>query len=211
MRHNLTDKQKAFVREYLLDLNATQAAIRAGVTLEPKPPETGWYMYFLIDPRDDTIFYVGKGKGKRVWQHLSQPKNDRNHVKARRIEEIRKNGVEPVCRVFESFKEEGAAFNCEKEMISSLRSYGLTNLTGGMCAAKERMRDRAKSFKDRLPAFARTLQNLNPAGIAAVNAVFGSTTDCYYAIEKAIENEINEPTPNVITFKPGEGVVFGWE
>ena len=26
----LTDKQQAFVREYLVDLNATQAAIRAG-------------------------------------------------------------------------------------------------------------------------------------------------------------------------------------
>lgn len=30
MRHALTEKQKSFVREYLLDLNATQAAIRAG-------------------------------------------------------------------------------------------------------------------------------------------------------------------------------------
>jgi phage terminase small subunit len=30
MRHELTDKQKTFVQEYLLDLNATQAATRAG-------------------------------------------------------------------------------------------------------------------------------------------------------------------------------------
>lgn len=30
MGHKLTEKQAAFVREYLIDLNATQAAIRAG-------------------------------------------------------------------------------------------------------------------------------------------------------------------------------------
>lgn len=30
MEHRLTQKQKAFCEEYLIDLNATQAAIRAG-------------------------------------------------------------------------------------------------------------------------------------------------------------------------------------
>lgn len=37
----LTDKQKAFVQEYLLDLNATQAAIRAGYS-ENTASETGY-------------------------------------------------------------------------------------------------------------------------------------------------------------------------
>ncbi len=32
--HKLTDKQKAFIEEYLIDLNATQAAIRAGYSQE---------------------------------------------------------------------------------------------------------------------------------------------------------------------------------
>lgn len=29
----------------------------------------GWYVYALRDPRDNVIFYVGKGKGDRVYQH----------------------------------------------------------------------------------------------------------------------------------------------
>ncbi len=29
-----------------------------------------WYVYRLIDPRDDSTFYVGKGKGNRVFAHM---------------------------------------------------------------------------------------------------------------------------------------------
>ena len=28
-----------------------------------------FYVYCLVDPRDNKIFYVGKGKGNRVFQH----------------------------------------------------------------------------------------------------------------------------------------------
>jgi hypothetical protein len=28
-----------------------------------------FYVYELIDPRDGKVFYVGKGKGERAWQH----------------------------------------------------------------------------------------------------------------------------------------------
>ncbi len=30
----------------------------------------GWYVYRLIDPRDGSTFYVGKGKGNRVFAHM---------------------------------------------------------------------------------------------------------------------------------------------
>jgi uncharacterized protein len=30
----------------------------------------GYYVYFLKDPRNSNIFYVGKGKGNRVFQHI---------------------------------------------------------------------------------------------------------------------------------------------
>jgi len=31
---------------------------------------SGFYVYFLINPLNNKVFYVGKGIGKRAWQHL---------------------------------------------------------------------------------------------------------------------------------------------
>ena len=50
-------------------------------------PKIGHYVYLLIDPRDNSIFYVGKGQGDRVFAHAKgalketeqstlSPKND---------------------------------------------------------------------------------------------------------------------------------------
>lgn len=32
--------------------------------------EIGFYVYRLIDPRNGNTFYVGKGKGNRVFAHM---------------------------------------------------------------------------------------------------------------------------------------------
>lgn len=31
--------------------------------------QLGWYVYLLRDPRDAEVFYVGKGRGNRVFAH----------------------------------------------------------------------------------------------------------------------------------------------
>ena len=47
--------------------------------------EIGHYVYLYIDPRDNTVFYIGKGQNNRVFDHLKD-KNENEKVK--RIAEI---------------------------------------------------------------------------------------------------------------------------
>lgn len=35
-----------------------------------------YYVYALVDPRDNRIFYIGKGKGNRIFQHAKDALND---------------------------------------------------------------------------------------------------------------------------------------
>ena len=132
----LTPRQQRFVDEYLIDLNATQAAIRAGY--EWPDGCSGFYVYFLIDPRDNVIFYVGKGKGRRMAFHKMEAVSSRprNGVKAARILSILRSGLTPVERVFAHGLPEPAAYAIERDMISQLRG-GLTNMAGGVVSRDE--------------------------------------------------------------------------
>ena len=54
----------------------------------------GYYVYRLIDPRNGSTFYVGKGSGNRVLQHVAEASGlpDRASLKLDRIREIESAG-----------------------------------------------------------------------------------------------------------------------
>ena len=60
------------------------------------PPEViqklRYYVYLYLDPDTDEVFYVGKGRGNRVFNHL---KDTSESEKTDRIKEIRRRGKEP--------------------------------------------------------------------------------------------------------------------
>ena len=89
-----------------------------------------YYVYELIDPRVNLPFYVGKGKDKRVYFHLSEKsraKSD-NFKKFDKIKKIRKEGYEPEVKIVQYFEDENGAYEYEEKLI---RTYGRRNIDEG--------------------------------------------------------------------------------
>jgi hypothetical protein len=73
-------------------------------------------------------FYIGKGKGNRIFDHLKS-KNDLNLNKVNLINEIIDNGDEPIIRIIKNELTEYEAYTLENIIITKLNT--LTNIAGG--------------------------------------------------------------------------------
>lgn len=89
----------------------------------------GFYVYVLIDPRDGMVFYVGKGKGKRHANHLSEYRNARisNSAKYAKIGEITAAGYEPKALCVRDGMSSRDALTIETQIIKKLGRKYLTN------------------------------------------------------------------------------------
>ncbi|MFC1511705.1 hypothetical protein ACFL5H_00735 [Candidatus Latescibacterota bacterium] len=96
------------------------------------------YVYRLIDPRTGETFYVGKGKGNRVFQHIraeqifEDDNNEENIIdnKIKKIREIRNAGFEVAHVIHRHGMDDKTAFEVEAALIDAYP--GLTNKVGGM-------------------------------------------------------------------------------
>lgn len=79
-----------------------------------------YYVYCLIDPRNDEVFYIGKGQNNRVFSHLSGKEETE---KSKQIAEIKKSGKEVRAYVVRHGMEtEDEAFHVEATLIAFLQS-----------------------------------------------------------------------------------------
>ena len=82
------------------------------------------YVYVYSDPDTHKPFYVGKGKGDRVFNHLS----DRSESdKVRKINDIKARGKEPVIEILAHGLDEETAFKVEAAVIDLIGIDNLTN------------------------------------------------------------------------------------
>lgn len=128
-----TEEQLKFIEQYKLILNVDGALKKANLYLK-RTAEKRFYVYFLIDPRTDVIFYVGKGTGKRVRRHVKVAISGRfdNGPKCERILSILNSGRQVKERIFAETSSEAKAFAIERVLIEDLAEHGLTNIVHGI-------------------------------------------------------------------------------
>lgn len=95
-----------------------------------------FYVYALIDPRNNQYFYIGKGKEKRYTSHFEKRKNTDNSLKDDRIREIEIQGNKVQIQLLFTNLDEQTAYDLEKIIIYKLGRISfsegiLTNLVPG--------------------------------------------------------------------------------
>lgn len=88
-----------------------------------------YYVYLLISPIDNKVFYIGKGKGNRMERHVKLAKknkisNGNNHL-FRKIKSILEYHNDVIYKVVYNTDDEVLAYEKEIEMI---KEYGIENL-----------------------------------------------------------------------------------
>src|SRR5262249_20399413 len=94
----------------------------------------GHYVYRLIDPRNGTTFYVGRGQGNRIFSHAAgkevpNSNEDSENLKLRIIWDISNAGLEVAHVIHRHGLSEESAREVEAALIDAYP--GLTNLIGG--------------------------------------------------------------------------------
>jgi len=94
----------------------------------------GYYVYVYVNPSDNSVFYVGKGKGARALAHLDAA--ERKKVTAL-IRKIRSAGSEPRIDILaHALPSEDVAFAVEAAVIDLIGVHNLTNSVRGHTKAK---------------------------------------------------------------------------
>lgn len=114
-----------------------------------------YYVYLLIDPRNNEPFYVGKGKGGRMYQHARNVINQKidNPIKQAVIQGILDESLEVQYQIDSDALNERDAFRRESELIKNIGITKLTNLVPGRADVLEQSKVWAQTQLSRVKPY----------------------------------------------------------
>lgn len=93
-----------------------------------------YYVYAYYDPRNNQIFYIGKGCNNRWKDHLKETKEKTDNIlKWRKINSIREDGFEPIISKLHENLEENNAYDVESKLIKTYGKIGEGGLLTNCC------------------------------------------------------------------------------
>jgi hypothetical protein len=88
--------------------------------------KSDYYVYEYVDPRNDQPFYIGKGRGRRIFKHLKETdENTENKFKHAVIKGLWNKGLEPIVRKVHENLTESDAYEKEAELIKQHGRRGI--------------------------------------------------------------------------------------
>ena len=110
-----------------------------------------YYVYELIDPRNNQPFYVGKGTGRRAKTHLWEIPETRNEHKENKIAAIRQVGLEPKIKyVVENIADETLAYDIETLIIKQYgrKGYDKDGILTNICEDARPPNHKGKTYEE---------------------------------------------------------------
>lgn len=113
--------------------------------------ELQFYVYCLVDPRDNRIFYIGKGCGNRVFQHANDAisTNDDN-LRLEIIRDIISKGYSVKYFIIRHKLTEAVAYQIESTLIDFLtfKDFNLTTVLTNIQSGYHQWNEGIKSIED---------------------------------------------------------------
>lgn len=164
-----------------------------------------YYVYQLIDPKNNKPFYIGKGTKRRAYQHATLRDGNNNPHKNRVIQKIIESGYQPIIEfLHQDILDAQEAYLLEEQEISRIGLTNLTNLTPsarppskqGWKPSEETLTKRRQNLKG-IPRTKQWCENLSLSKQGIKNPRFGKKEPCSNERRMSVIKGKNLPRYNV--------------